>query len=209
MDTKSKILVKENFEAKRIDADAVDLMTAAALGKNGSAPEVVALAFDHQLSKVTIAVQAQQGVSATITDVRLYGLSETGTFECGISDTGAGFQWEQQQMGEATTEDNTSYRKSRAVAVSDGGREDLMTVLAIPQGITNATLLVTYHRKGEGEQTARLALNTNFTEWKAGQAYSYTLSIAVDAITFSGITADGWDIRSSGGDINIGESTSN
>ena len=104
--------------------------------------------------------------------------------------------------------ENTPYRYSDPAALvgDDPAKNtvEVLDVLVIPQA--TGTLSITYLRNGEQQsQTVSLPMNQNVTAWAAGQSYNYTLLVKVDAITFSGITADAWGESYSGGDINIGQ----
>ena len=91
----------ENFDCSATGSDAVDLMTAGAVG-SGNNPANVVFKFVHELSKLKFRFESSQ-TAVTITDIRFYGISATGSLE----KTGAGdASW---VMGSTVTADNTTY----------------------------------------------------------------------------------------------------
>ena len=203
-------MVVEDFDASKMGTEAIDLMTASAPGiecpEGGYGP--VSLTFNHELAKVTVAIQAQQGVTATVTDVKLYGIHTSGTFQCGLKDN-PGVVWSlgNTPVDAAGTpyENSDSHHVDGDATTEDGNRAEILAILSIPQDVTGATLSIAYTQNGEMIGPKEILLkNGGFAKWESGQSYNYVLNITPNGITFSGFKVDNWEESHSGGDINIG-----
>lgn len=211
--TNEGTLAVEKFDASRMGEKAVDLMTASVMDRSYTAggDNAVSLTFRHELARVQVVVNAGQGVKVNVLGAKVYGVSTSGDFARELGTSTATGTWT--SLATAVTEGNTPYSFSDSTELDGDGATNQATVLdlaVIPQGITDARLVLTYQREGDTQRTTEpLRLDQNSTTWSAGNAYRYTLNVEVDAITFSGFTVDEWGYSYSGGDINIGGTTNN
>lgn len=186
--TDGTITVLFNFDA----STNTDLMTAEALGMNGSNPQTVPFTFRHELARVSVVVQNESGIAGTATQVSFSDISTTGTLTRSSSTN-------------ASWNNTSSTLISRSdISISASGETILLEdLLLIPQTLSGKTLSVTIARNG-----TTLAGNLNLSGlWEAGHTYRYVITVQADAITFSNFTADEWGETHTGGDINIGGST--
>ncbi|HJD09602.1 MAG TPA: fimbrillin family protein [Candidatus Phocaeicola caecigallinarum] len=173
-------------------SDNTDLMTAEALGMNGSNPQTVPFTFRHELARVSVVVQNESGIAGTATQVSFSDISTTGTLTRSSSTN-------------ASWNNTSSTLISRSdIPISASGETILLEdLLLIPQTLSGKTLSVIIDRSG-----TTLAGNLNLSGlWEAGHTYRYVITVQADAITFSNFTADEWGETHTGGDINIGGST--
>ncbi|MDY4043264.1 MAG: fimbrillin family protein [Marinifilaceae bacterium] len=192
-----------NFDASFTGEQAVDLMTASRLAMSGDAAEQVAFTFSHELVKVDVIIQAMLSVKVTIHEVKIHGISTSGTFT--LNTANATRAWDVQP---AVNSSNTPYSNTTPTELDGDGTTNqtnaFSALLLIPQSINNAKLSITYQREGETASTTQeIALNQQTSTWNAGNSYRYTLLFETDNITFSGFTVEAWNTRYSGGDINI------
>lgn len=174
-------------------SDNTDLMTAEALGMNGSNPQTVPFTFRHELARVSVVVQNESGIAGTATQVSFSDIFTTGTLTRSSSTTNASWSYT----------DNRPISESNISISATGETKLLEDLLLIPQALNGKTLSVTIDRSG-----TTLAGNLNLSGlWKAGHTYRYVITVQADAITFSNFTADEWGETHTGGDINIGGST--
>ena len=201
--SKGEIIVVEEVKAS-MGEEAVDLMTASATGETyseGRGP--VKLPFNHELAQAKVTIQAEQGVTATVQEVRLYGIYTSASFSGGIGENGADESWSYQ--GGLSGESDNLFLFTSETTVNGGQQVAVLDDMMIPQELTTAALLyVKIEREGENVE-ARLNLRDHTTSWEAGHSYNYTVNVSSEYITFSGFTADGWAESHSGGDINIGD----
>lgn len=187
--TDGTITVLFNFDA----STNTDLMTAEALGMNGSKPQTVPFTFRHELARVSVVVQNESGIAGTATQVSFSDIFTTGTLTRSSSTTNASWSYT----------DNRPISESNISISATGETKLLEDLLLIPQALNGKTLSVTIDRSG-----TTLAGNLNLSGlWKAGHTYRYVITVQADAITFSNFTADEWGETHTGGDINIGGST--
>ena len=173
-------------------SDNTDLMTAEALGMNGSNPQTVPFTFRHELARVSVVVQNESGIAGNATQVSFSDISTTGTLTRSSSTN-------------ASWNNTSSTLISRSdIPISASGETILLEdLLLIPQTLSGKTLSVIIDRSG-----TTLAGNLNLSGlWEAGHTYRYVITVQADAITFSNFTADEWGETHTGGDINIGGST--
>lgn len=194
-----------NFDCSATGNDAVDLMTASKTGMSGDAAEIVAFTFSHELAKIDVIIQAMLSVKVRIIDMKIYGISTSGNFT--LNTTNKTRIWNELQT--AVSSSNTPYSNTTEAELDGDGTTNQIAafseLLLIPQSIRTAMLSITYQRDGETTPTTKeIALNRQTSAWNAGNTYRYTLLIEADNITFSGFSVEQWDIRYSGGDINIG-----
>lgn len=182
-----------------------DLMTAAALDRDGSTPAPVSLSFEHELSRVSVLVTTTPGVSATVNSAALYGVAVTGNFSRDLkNETDASWTL----LGTPVTSDGTPF-KAGSITVPEGtsGLSVLADLLLIPQvaeGL-NLDLNLTRQQGTDSENIEKnLPLGDSTPRLVAGRHYRYVITIEVDAITFSNFTVDDWGETHTGGDINIG-----
>lgn len=186
--TDGTITVLFNFDA----STNTDLMTAEALGMNGSNPQTVPFTFRHELARVSVVVQNESGIAGNATQVSFSDIFTTGTLTRSSSTN-------------ASWNNTSSTLISRSdISISASGETILLEdLLLIPQTLSGKTLSVTIARNG-----TTLAGNLNLSGlWEAGHTYRYVITVQADAITFSNFTADEWGETHTGGDINIGGST--
>lgn len=187
--TDGTITVLFNFDA----STNTDLMTAEALGMNGSNPQTVPFTFRHELARVSVVVQNESGIAGTATQVSFSDIFTTGTLTRSSSTTNASWSYT----------DNRPISESNIPISATGETKLLEDLLLIPQALSGKTLSVTIDRSG-----TTLAGNLNLSSlWEAGHTYRYVITVQADAITFSNFTADEWGETHTGGDINIGGST--
>lgn len=196
------------FDCSATGADAIDLMTASKTGiiyQANETPQPVALKFSHELAKIDVIIQAMLSVKVRIIDVKIYGISTSGNFT--LNTTNNTRIWDELQTAVSSTD--TPYSNTTETELDGDGTTNQIAafseLLLIPQSIRTAMLSITYQRDGETTPTTKeIALNRQTSAWNAGNTYRYTLLIETDNITFSGFSVEQWDIRYSGGDINIG-----
>ena len=209
--TNEGTLAVEEFDASGMGENAVDLMTASVTNRiyRAGGNNKVGFTFHHELARVQVVVNAGQGVKVEVSGAKVYGVSEEGTFVRRLGSNAAA-AWTLETI---TNENDTRYVFVERASLDGDGTNNQVVVLdmlVIPQGITDARLVLTYQREGDTQRTTgELRLDQNSTTWSAGSAYRYTLNVEVDAITFSGFTVDEWGYSYSGGDINIGGTTNN
>lgn len=181
--------------------DAIDLMTAEALGRNGSNPAPVPFTFRHELARVQVVAQCETGVSATLHKARLYGISTSGT----LTRNGNNATWQLSGSSSSFTDNNVSLATDPYTLF--GG-----DLLLIPQSLSGLKLDIDITRTSGSQITQTLDLSESGpSKWEAGQTYRYTILIKQDviAITFSNFIVPEWGETQTGGDINIGGNTQN
>lgn len=184
----------ENFDCSATGSDAVDLMTAGAVG-SGNKPANVVFYFVHELSKLKFRFESSQ-TAVTITDIRFYGISATGSLE----KTGAGdASW---VMGSTVTADNTKYVTEAALNAGNSYAAEPYGELLLPphDALAEARLSFSYYYGSNSTQIKSvdipLAAGTgDITSWEAGKSYNYTVKIpATDDIKLT-VTVAGWDTQ--------------
>lgn len=185
----------ENFDCSAFGDNAVDLMTAGAVG-SGNTRDNVLFKFVHELSKLKFRFESSQ-TAVTITDIRFYGISATGSLE----KTGAGdASW---VMGSTVTADNTKYVTEAALNAGNSYAAEPYGELLLPPhtALTDAKLSFSYYYNWETPENAHKAElqlaagSTTITSWEAGKSYNYTVKIpATDDIKLT-VTVAGWDTQ--------------
>lgn len=205
--TSNGVVSISNFDS----AKNYDLMTAAALDRDGSTPAPVSLSFEHELSRVSVLISTTPGVSATVNSAALYGMAVTGDFSRDLkNETDASWT----SLGTLVTLGNTPFKSSTGIKVPKGTAQQpvLADLLLIPQdaGDLNLDLDLTRQQGTDSEKIEKtLPLGDSTPRLVAGHHYRYVITIEVDAITFSNFTVDDWGETHTGGDINIGSGTGN
>ena len=190
------ITVKD-FKCSAFGDKAVDLMTAGAVVEgHGNTPANVVFNFVHELSKLKFRFESSQ-TAVTITDIKLYGISATGSLE----KTGAGdASW---VMGSTVTADNTTYVTEAALNAGNSYAAEPYGELLLPPhtALTDAKLSFSYYYNWETPENAHKAElqlaagSTTITSWEAGKSYNYTVKIpATDDIKLT-VTVAGWDTQ--------------
>lgn len=188
----------ENFNCSATGSDAVDLMTAGAVKGSGNTPADVVFNFVHELSKLKFRFESSQ-TAVTITDIKLYGISATGSLE----KTGAGdASW---VMGSTVTADNTPYNTKEAVVLNTENSyaaEPYGELLLPPHtALTDAKLSFSYYYNWETPENAHKAElqlaagSTTITSWEAGKSYNYTVKIPATNDIKLIVTVAGWDTQ--------------
>ena len=184
----------ENFNCSAAGSDAVDLMTAGAVG-SGNKPANVVFYFVHELSKLKFRFESSQ-TAVTITDIRFYGISATGSLEkTGVGDA----SW---VMGSTVTADNTTYVTEAALNAGNSYAAEPYGELLLPphDALAEARLSFSYYYGSNSTQIKSvdipLAAGTgDITSWEAGKSYNYTVKIpATDDIKLT-VTVAGWDTQ--------------
>ncbi|WP_273160495.1 fimbrillin family protein [Bacteroides fluxus] len=192
----------ENGTLTVADFDATlghDLMTATSAPMDGDQLASVVMPFRHELSKVAVRVATDPGITATVYSAKLYGMDTQGTL---IRST-SGVSWTDIDDDDKSTVDTPSFTFDDEIEINASTPQDLFKdLLLIPQNVQGLKLELSFTR-GSDRQTVQVPLDTSITRWTAGEAYRYVLTIEADAITFKGITVDGWDEAHTGGDVNI------
>lgn len=186
-----------DFDASATGEKAVDLMTASATG-SGDNPQPVAFNFQHELARIIVEVRPDPGITVSNINATLSGFKTTGT----LKRTSSG--------DSSWTPSETAGSSKKAEA--ENTENSLFDLLLIPQSTSGVQLKISLDRRQSGE-TSLTKLETTLslsepTQWSGGRTYRYTIRIQVDAITFSDFTVDEWGVTHTGGDINIGPSTS-
>lgn len=169
--TNSGSITINDFDCSKTGADAVDLMTASRTGMNGSAPEEVALTFNHELAKVNIIVTSE-GDAVNITNAKVYGISHIGTLK--------NKQW---TVGDSSTEGKPSFSGSLNIPEADIQPHELFggSLLLIPtsaEKLANAILSFDYQYEDGTSESAKIDLKRDpIQEWLAGSQYKYTITI--------------------------------
>lgn len=147
---------------------ATDLMTARAIGLNGSDAPVVNLTFNHELVRITVDIKSD--ITTTFRQLQLQYMPAQGTFTQAADGTSS---WE--SVSPATY---TSAHKS--ISAGDELADVFGTVLAIPQlagtGDTPRLHLVYQDETTGTDQTKDIPLPAT-DEWAAGKSYRYTCTI--------------------------------
>ena len=177
-----------DFDASATGDDAVDLMTAKALGiTHATADDIqpVGLEFEHLLAKVNIMVESQGG-TANITSAMLSGIQASGDY-----DSSAATPW---TLDTATHEFTASGTTANQIASSLFG-----DLLLPPQQVGTFTFEITYSYGGSTPETRSVSLPADVaTQWEAGKSYTYTLTLTSDYIIFGVPAVNEWGEASGG-----------
>ncbi len=179
-----------NFDASAIGADAVDLMTASAIGINADTNNgAVRLSFKHELARVNFTV-VSEGDALTISDAKLYGISHTGSLKK-----------EDWTLPEDTnTAENTPFKTDEPIII-DGTKDHLLfggDLLLPPQTLSDGAILAfSYQYEGEGDTDSHSVTlyvkTTNVAKWTAGQHYNYRISIPQNPVDVTlDVTVKDW-----------------
>lgn len=176
--------------------DAVDLMTAEPVKGSGDSPRNVLFTFSHELSKLKFRFESSQ-TAVTITDIRFYGISATGSLEkTGVGDA----SW---VMGSTVTADNTTYVTEAALNAGNSYAAEPYGELLLPPhtALTDAKLSFSYYYNWETPENAHKAElqlaagSTTITSWEAGKSYNYTVKIPATNDIKLTVTVVGWDTQ--------------
>lgn len=187
----------ENFDCSATGSDAVDLMTAGAVGGNGNDPANVVFDFVHELSKLKFRFESSQ-TEVTITDIKLYGIRAGGTLK---KAQGGNASW---KLWSAVTADNTPpYYVSGAVLNTGNSyaAEPYGELLLPPHdALAEARLSFSYYYGSNSSQIKSadipLAAGTGgITSWEAGKSYNYTVEIQANRDIKINVTVTDWDER--------------
>ena len=169
--TANGVLTVTNFDSSVTGDAAIDLMTAHAIGivyNVGETPAPVPLSFRHELARVKFVLSTEADV--TINSVRLYGISRQGDYTLGVNGESS---WSKSPN---VTEDNTPF-KGDNIELLKYGEIDLFggVMLLIPQGLTDAKIVVNWTYKDTNEAKSFSASLAN--AWEAGKSYQYSANI--------------------------------
>lgn len=173
-----------DFDCSATGADAVDLMTATRKGMDGSAPEKVALKFNHELAKVNFIVKAE-GTDVTISNFKLEGVYYKGTLKNSI--------WK--DLSTCTNSD--SYFKKTDVTINNGNSTSLLgDLLVIPHTteiLNSVKFHITYSYTGtEKTVEANIPITEQANSWNAGMNYSYTFTIQANSLKLN-VSVKDWN----------------
>ncbi len=186
----------KGFNCSAFGDKAVDLMTAGAEEGYGNNPSDVVFNFVHELSKLKFRFESSQ-TAVTITDIRFYGISATGSLE----KTGAGdASWD---MGSTVTADNTKYVTEATLNAGNSYAAEPYGELLLPPhtALTDAKLSFSYYYNWETPENAHKAElqlaagSTTITSWEAGKSYNYTVKIPATNDIKLTVTVAGWDTQ--------------
>lgn len=185
----------ENFDCSATGSDAVDLMTAGAVG-SGNNPANVVFYFVHELSKLKFRFESSQ-TGVTITDIKLYGISTQGSL---TKTPENGSSW---TLGNAVTADNPLYVTEAALNAGNSYAAEPYGELLLPPhtALTDAKLSFSYYYNWETPENAHKAElqlaagSTTITSWEAGKSYNYTVKIPATNDIKLTVTVAGWDTQ--------------
>lgn len=187
----------EDLDCSAFGDNAVDLMTAGAVGGNGNDPANVVFDFVHELSKLKFRFESSQ-TEVTITDIKLYGIRAGGTLK---KAQGGNASW---KLWSAVTADNTPYAAKEAAlnAGNSYAAEPYGELLLPPHtALTDAKLSFSYYYNWETPENAHKAElqlaagSTTITSWEAGKSYNYTVKIPATNDIELTVTVAGWDTQ--------------
>ena len=169
--TNDGVLTVTNFDSSVTGEGAIDLMTARATGiiyNGGETPAPVPLSFRHELARVKFVLSTEADV--TINSVRLYGISRQGDYTLGVNGESS---WSKSPN---VTEGNTPF-KGDNIELLKYGEIDLFggVMLLIPQGLTDAKIVVNWTYKDTNEAKSFSASLAN--AWESGKSYQYSANI--------------------------------
>ena len=178
--TNEGTLAVKEFDASGMGENAVDLMTASVTNRiyRAGGNNQVGFTFHHELARVQVVVNAGQRVKVNVLGAKVYGVSTRGDFARELGTSTATGTWT--SLTPAVTEEKTPYSFSGNTELDGDGATNQATVLdlaVIPQGITDARLVLTYREGNTQRTTEPLRLDQNSTTWSAGNAYRYTLNV--------------------------------
>lgn len=187
------------FDCSATGTDAIDLMTASRTGMDGSNPTTVSMQFSHKLSRLKFTVKAEDGVTATVTKAKLYGVIYKGDYSS-TNDTWSNTY----KYTETTTTFN--YEPENPQPLTTTGIENIFTdILIIPNGNIEETIFELTYFYDEYNQipvTKRINVKTDqIPGWEKGKNYSYTVTIGPNNIQFQPIVTP-WNY-STGGIITV------
>ena len=184
----------ENFDCSVTGSDAVDLMTAGAVG-SGNNPGNVDFVFVHELSKLKFRFESSQ-TGVTITDIKLYGISTQGSL---TKTPENGSSW---TLGNAVTADNPLYVTEAALNAENSYAAEPFGELLLPphDALAEARLSFSYYYGSNSTQIKSadipLAAGTGgITSWEAGKSYNYTVKIPATNDIKLTVTVVGWDTQ--------------
>ena len=184
----------ENFDYSVTGSDAVDLMTAGAVG-SGNNPGNVDFVFVHELSKLKFRFESSQ-TGVTITDIKLYGISTQGSL---TKTPENGSSW---TLGNAVTADNPLYVTEAALNAENSYAAEPFGELLLPphDALAEARLSFSYYYGSNSTQIKSadipLAAGTGgITSWEAGKSYNYTVEIQANRDIKINVTVTDWDER--------------
>lgn len=185
------IITVTNFDCSKTGSEAVDLMTATAIGITYTAeqtPQPVAMKFSHLLSKVNIMATVEGG-NVIVTKIVFAGMVTQGDYSS--------------QAGWTTPATATgSFTSSEKKVINATGVDLLGDLLLIPQAVTDQfKITVNYTLDGVVQTPKEITLPTSIAQWEAGKNYKYTLTFKGDNIIFT-VNVAAWN-HSTGGIITV------
>lgn len=190
------------FDCSATGTAAIDLMTAENIGIEyiDETPGPVEMRFSHKLSRLKFTVKAENDVTATVTNAKLYGVIYKGDYSSENGDT-----WSNTERYTETTT-TFKYEPTDPQPLTTTGIENIFSdILIIPDSDIEGTILELtyfYDDYSISPVTKRINVKTNqIPGWEKGQNYSYTVTIGPNNIQFQPIVTP-WN-HSTGGIITV------
>lgn len=185
-----------SFDCSATGGAAVDLMTATAPNLSGDGAPIVEINFSHELSRLKFTVKAEDGVTATVTNAKLYGV----IYKADFAKSGQNTTWENP---ETYDEINTQFKSETPQSLPiDNIFSD---ILIIPDDNLDEVIFeLTYYfdENSQSQTTKKIMVKTNSTpSWEKGKNYSYTVTIGPTSIQFQPVVTP-WN-HSTGGIITV------
>lgn len=191
-----------DFDCSATGAKAIDLMTAENIGIEyiDETPGPVKMWFSHKLSRLKFTVKAEDEITVTVTNAKLYGVIYKGDYSSENGDTWSNIE----RYTETTT--TFKYEPENPQPLTTTGIENIFSdILIIPNNdIEGAILELTYYYDEYNKLpvTKRINVKTNqIPGWEKGKNYSYTVTIGPNNIQFQPIVTP-WNY-STGGIITV------
>lgn len=191
-----------NIEVKSFDCSAtgdaaIDLMTATSdPNLSGDVAPIVEMKFSHELSRLKFTVKAEDGVTATVTNAKLYGV----IYKADFAKSGQNTTWANPETYDET---KTQFKSETPQPLPiDNIFSD---ILIIPDDNLDGVIFeLTYYfnKNSQSQTTKKIMVKTNSTpSWEKGKNYSYTVTIGPTSIQFQPVVTP-WN-HSTGGIITV------
>ena len=192
----------EGFDCSATGDNAVDLMTAtsANISYTGGTMDPVNLEFAHELSSIKFNVKVQDGLSATVTEAKLYGVNYKGDYDSSKNPV-----WQNTIINNANDTKFIYSPENPQPLTAEGIPNIFSDILIIPNDdIENVVFQLTYYYDEYSEMplVKNIAVKqTNIPSWLKGQVYNYTATIGPNNIQFKPVVTP-WG-QSTGGIITV------
>ena len=195
-----KIEVK-NFDCSATGNAAIDLMTATSEPNlSGDAAPTVEMNFGHELSRLKFTVKAEDGVTATVTNAKLYGVIYKADYSSSDNTCTNPYKYSDTNTKFTYTSDETPQ------PLPSEGIDNLFSdILIIPNdNLEGVVFELTYYydEYSQVPTTKKIMVKTDLTpNWEKGKNYTYTVTIGPNNIQFQPIVTP-WN-HSTGGIITV------